>query len=59
MRSTWPPANGARRLVPGQRVIFNSGIALAAAQIKNIQITQPDGRAILALRVRSPGGQGR
>jgi hypothetical protein len=36
---------------PGQRVIFTSGTALTETQIKNLQITQPDGPAILALGV--------
>jgi hypothetical protein len=36
---------------PGRRVIFTSGTALTETQIKNLQITQPNGRAILALRV--------
>lgn len=42
---------GSWRLAPGQRVIFTSGTALTETQIKNLQITQPNGRAILALRV--------
>ena len=39
------------RLAPGQRVIFTSGTALAPAQIKNLQVAQPDGSAILAFAV--------
>jgi putative zinc finger protein len=39
---------GSWRLAPGQRVIFTSGTALTEAQIKNLQITQPNGPAILA-----------
>jgi hypothetical protein len=50
---------GSLRLAPGRRVIFTSGTALTETQIKNLQITQPNGRAILALRVprlfRTPG----
>jgi predicted anti-sigma-YlaC factor YlaD len=42
---------GSWRLDPGRRVIFTSGTALTETQIKNLQITQPNGRAILALRV--------
>jgi Putative zinc-finger len=42
---------GSWRLAPGRRVIFTSGTALTETQIKNLQITQPNGRAILALRV--------
>ena len=38
---------GSWRLTPGQRVIFTSGTALTETQIKNLQITQPDGPAIL------------
>ena len=39
---------GSWRLAPGQRVIFTSGTALTETQIKNLQITQPSGPAILA-----------
>lgn len=39
------------RLAPGQKVIFSSGTALTQAQIKNLQITQPNGPAILAFAV--------
>jgi hypothetical protein len=42
---------GSWRLAPGRRVIFTTGTALTERQIKDLQITQPDGRAILALRV--------
>jgi len=42
---------GSWRLAPGQRVIFISGTALAETQIKNLQITQPNGPAILAFGV--------
>lgn len=42
------------RLAPGQRVIFTSGTALAQTQIKNLQVTQPNGPAILALAVPRP-----
>ena len=42
---------GSWRLAPGRRVIFTSGIALTETQIKNLQITQPNGPAILALGV--------
>jgi hypothetical protein len=42
---------GSWQLAPGQRVIFTSGIALTEARIKNLQITQPDGPAILAFAV--------
>lgn len=42
---------GSWRLAPGLKVIFTSGTALTETQIKNLQITQPDGRAILALSV--------
>jgi len=42
---------GSWRLAPGRRVVFTSGTALTETQIKNLQITQPNGRAILALRV--------
>ena len=40
---------GSWRLAPGRRVIFTSGTALTEGQIKNLQITQPNGPAILAL----------
>ena len=40
---------GSWRLVPGQRVVFTSGTALTEAQIKNLQVTEPNGPAILAL----------
>ena len=39
---------GSWRLAPGRRVIFTSGTALTETQIKNLQITQPNGPAILA-----------
>jgi len=39
------------RLAPGRRVIFTSGTVLTETQIKNLQITQSSGRAILALKV--------
>ena len=42
---------GSWRLAPGRRVIFSSGTAITETLIKNLQITQPNGRAILALRV--------
>ena len=42
---------GSWRLAPGHRVIFTSGTALTETQIKNFQITQPNGLAILAFRV--------
>jgi Putative zinc-finger len=38
---------GSWRLTPGQRVVFTSGTALTETQIKNLQVTQPDGPAIL------------
>ena len=40
---------GSWRLAPGRRVIFTSGTALSEGQIKNLQITQPNGPAILVL----------
>jgi anti-sigma factor RsiW len=40
---------GSWRLTPGPRVIVTSGTALTETQIKNLQITQPTGPAILAL----------
>ena len=36
------------RLAPGQRVIFTSGTALAETQIKDLQVTQLNGPAILS-----------
>jgi len=42
---------GSWRLIPGQRVIFTSGTALTETQIKNLQITQPNGPAILTFGV--------
>ena len=39
------------RLAPGQRVIFTSGTALTQTRIKNLQVTQPNGSAILAFAV--------
>jgi hypothetical protein len=42
---------GSWRLPSGRRVIFTSGTALTETQIKNLQITQPDGPAILGLGV--------
>ena len=42
---------GSWRLAPAQRVIFTSGTALTETQIKNLQITQPNGPAILAFGV--------
>jgi hypothetical protein len=42
---------GSWRLTPGQRVIFTSGTALAETQIKNLQVTQPNGPAMLAFGV--------
>jgi len=42
---------GSWRLARGRRVIFTSGTALTETQIKNLQITQPNGLAILGLRV--------
>ncbi len=43
---------GSWRLAPGRKVIFTSGTVLTETQIKNLQITEPDGRAILALNGR-------
>ena len=43
---------GSWRLAPGREVIFASGTVLTESQIKNLQITQPNGRAILALSGR-------
>jgi hypothetical protein len=42
---------GSWRLPSGRRVIFTSGTAPTETQIKNLQITQPNGPAILALGV--------
>jgi predicted anti-sigma-YlaC factor YlaD len=42
---------GSWSLAPGRRVTFTSGTALSEAQIKDLQITQPDGPAILGLAV--------
>ena len=42
---------GSWRLEPGQRVSFTSGTALRAAQLRELQITEPDGPAILGLAV--------
>lgn len=42
---------GSWLLAPGLRIIFTSGAALTETQIKDLQITRPNGRAILALRV--------
>jgi hypothetical protein len=42
---------GSWRLAPGRRVIFTSGTVLTETQIESLQITQPNGRAILALKV--------
>jgi Putative zinc-finger len=39
------------RLAPGRRIVFTSGTALTETQIKNLQVTQPDGPAILAFAV--------
>ena len=47
---------GSWRLAPGRRIIFTSGIALTEAQIKNLQITQPNGPAILALGCSASSG---
>jgi putative zinc finger protein len=43
---------GSWRLAPGGKVIFSSGTALTEAQLKNLQITETSGRAILALSGR-------
>jgi hypothetical protein len=40
---------GSWQLTPGRKVIFTSGTALTGTQIKNLQITQPNGPAILTL----------
>lgn len=45
---------GSWRLAPGRKVSFTSGTAVTETQIKNLQITEPNGRAILALAVRRP-----
>jgi hypothetical protein len=42
---------GSWRLVPGRRVTFTSGTALSETQVKDLQITQPNGPAILGLAV--------
>ncbi len=42
---------GSWQLTPGRTVVFSSGTALTETQIKALQITQPNGPAILALRV--------
>jgi hypothetical protein len=42
---------GSWRLVPGRRVSFTGGTALTETQIENLQITQPNGPAILAFEV--------
>ena len=42
---------GSWQLTPGRKVIFASGTALTGTQIKNLQITQANGPAILALGV--------
>ena len=42
---------GSWRLAPGQKVIFTSDTALTETQIKNLQITEPNGPAILAFAV--------
>ena len=42
---------GSWRLAPGRKVIFTSGTAVTGTQIKNLQITQPNGPAILAFGV--------
>jgi hypothetical protein len=39
------------RLARGRRVTFTSGTALSETQIKDLQITQSDGPAILGLAV--------
>jgi hypothetical protein len=40
---------GSWRLAPGQRITFTSGTAFTEKQIRNIQITQLNGPAILTL----------
>ncbi len=40
---------GSWRLIPGQPVIFTSGTALTETQLKDLQITQLNGPAILTL----------
>ncbi|HEX9033961.1 MAG TPA: hypothetical protein VF834_19140, partial [Streptosporangiaceae bacterium] len=47
---------GSWQLAPGRRITFTSGTALTETQIKNLQITQPNGPAILALQVARRGG---
>ena len=42
---------GSWRLTPSRRVTFTSGTALSETQIKDLQITQPNGSAILGLAV--------
>jgi hypothetical protein len=42
---------GSWRLAPGRRITFTSGTALSETQIKDLQITQPNGPAILGLAV--------
>ena len=44
-------ALGSWQLTPGRKVIFTSGTALTGTQIKNLQITEPNGPAILTLGV--------
>lgn len=43
---------GSWRIVPGRRITFTSGTALSETQIKDVQITQPHGPAILGLAVQ-------
>jgi hypothetical protein len=50
---------GSWRLAAGQKVIFIGGTALAETQIKNLQIVEPNGRAILSFGVPRPVTQGR
>jgi len=49
-------AVGQRPETGGQRGIFTSGTALTETQIKNLQITQPNGPAILALGCPASSG---
>jgi putative zinc finger protein len=42
---------GSWRLTPGRRVTFTSGTALTGTQIRNLQVIQPNGPAILALEI--------
>ena len=42
---------GSWRLVPGRRVVFTTGTALSRTQIKDLQITEPSGHAVLGLAV--------